>query len=163
MSDLAEKLAALRPNGGWRVVYDAAGGETVQWANPSLAPSAADLRGIDKRKRQAHINARRDAVIAGGVTFNGWRFDTDSTSIANLTAAVAFLQAAPTVGIQTPATVSWRDADNVDRVLTPAQLIGLGAAIFTRVQTAHGIARQLKDRIELAGNEAAINAIDWPP
>lgn len=60
------------------------------------------------------------------------------------------------------AAVSWRDATNVDRDLTPAQLVGLGAAIFTLVQTAHITARQLKDAITAATTEAAINAIDWP-
>lgn len=162
MTTLADKLAALRPNGGWRVVYDAAGGESVQWANPARAPSSAELLAVDTRARQAYVNARRDAAIAGGVTFNGWPFDSDPGSIANLTAAVAFINAAPDYGFTVPETVSWRDANNVDRALTPAQLVGLGAVIFTRVQTAHGIARVLKDAIEAATTEAAISAIDWP-
>lgn len=159
---LAEKLAALRPGGAWRVVYGNDGSESVQWTNPALAPSAAELLSIDKRARQNYINTRRDAAIAGGVTFNGWRFDTDPASVNNLTAAVAFIQAAPGAGLQVPASVSWRDQGNTDRALTPTQLVGLGAAIFTLVQTAHYTARQLKDAIDAAATEAAINAIDWP-
>lgn len=159
---LAEKLATLRPGGSWRVVYGADGAESVQWGIPAQAPSAAELLGVDKRARQAYINARRDAVIAGGVAFNGWTFDTDTVSVNNLTAAVAFIQAAPGADLEVPASVSWRDAGNTDRALTPAQLVGLGAAIFTLVQTAHYTARQLKDAIETATSEAEINAIDWP-
>ena len=159
---LAEKLTILRPGGSWRVVYAPDGSETVQWGNPAQAPSAADLLSVVKRQRQMYINARRDAVIAGGVTFNGWTFDTDPTSVNNLTAAVAFIQAAPGAGLQVPPSVSWRDAGNTDRDLTPAQLVGLGAAIFTLVQTAHITARALKDAIEAANSDAAINAIDWP-
>jgi hypothetical protein len=159
---LAEKLAVLRPGGSWRVVYAADGSESVVWGNPAEAPSAAELLGVVKRRRQTYINERRDKMIAGGVTFNGWTFDTDPTSVNNLTAAVAFIQAAPGAGLQVPAAVSWRDATNVDRNLTPAQLVGLGAAIFTLVQTAHYTARQIKDAIEVATSEAAINAIDWP-
>ena len=163
---LAEKLTILRPGGSWRVVYQADGAESVQWGNPAEAPSAAELLGVVKRARQAYINARRDAAIAGGVTFNGWTFDTDATSVNNLTAAVAFITAVsgPYGGppLQVPPAVSWRDATNTDRALTPAQLVGLGAAIFTLVQTAHLTARALKDAITAANSEAAINAIDWP-
>jgi len=115
-----------------------------------------------KRARQQYINDRRDAYIAAGVEFNGWRFDTDPGSIANLTAAVAFIQAAPSYGFDPPASVSWRDADNVDRALSPALLVGLGAAVFTRVQTAHAIARQLKDAIGAASSAAQITGVDWP-
>lgn len=159
---LAEKLTILRPGGSWRVMYGANGSESVQWGNPAEAPSAAELLGVVKRQRQAYINTRRDAVIAGGVAFSGWTFDTDATSVNNLTAAVAFIQAAPGAGLEVPASVSWRDATNVDRALSPTQLVGLGAAIFMLVQTAHYTARQLKDAIEAATTEAAISAIDWP-
>lgn len=126
------------------------------------SPTTAERLRPIKDARQAYINARRDAVIAGGVSFNGWTFDTDPTSVNNLTAAVAFITAAPGAGFQVPPAVSWRDATNVDRDLTPTQLVGLGAAIFMLVQTAHVTARSLKDAIEAAVSEAAINAIDWP-
>lgn len=159
---LAEKLVRLRPNGGWRVVYGADGSESVQWANPAQAPSATELLSTDKRARQQYINERRDAAIASGVEFNRWRFDTDQQSLINLTAAVTFISAARSAGIDPPEVVSWRDADNFDRDLTPMQLIALGGAMFVAVQTAHFTARALKDAIEAATNEAAINAIDWP-
>ena len=125
-------------------------------------PTTAERLAPLKRDRQNYINDRREVAIASGAQFNGWTFDTDERSVANLTAAVAFIQAAPDYGFPVPPAISWRDATNVDRALSPAQLVGLGAAIFTRVQTAHGIARQLKDAIEAANSEAAINAIDWP-
>ncbi len=125
-------------------------------------PTNAERLSPIKLQRQAYINTRRDATIASGVAYNGWTFDTDPASVNNLTAAVAFIQAAPGAGLQVPAAVSWRDATNVDRNLTPAQLVGLGAAIFTLVQTAHYTARQIKDAIEVATSEAEINAFDWP-
>jgi hypothetical protein len=125
-------------------------------------PTSAELLVPLKRARQNYINDRREIAIASGAEFNGWTFDTDERSVANLTAAVAFIQAAPDYGFPVPPAISWRDATNFDRALTPAQLVGLGAVIFTRVQTAHGIARALKDAIEAATTEAAIRAIDWP-
>lgn len=126
------------------------------------APTNAERLAPLKRARQNYINDCREVAIASGAEFNDWTFDTDERSVANLTAAVAFIQAAPDYGFPVPEAISWRDATNVDRALTPAQLVGLGAVIFTNVQTAHGIARALKDAIEAATTEGAIAAVDWP-
>jgi hypothetical protein len=115
-----------------------------------------------KRARQQYINDRRDAHIAAGVEFNGWRFDTSPQSIANLTAAVTFIQAAPLAALTPPLTIAWRDESNVDRDLTPVMLVQLGSAMFGQVQAAHAIARQLKDGIEAATSAAQIAVVDWP-
>lgn len=146
-----EQVVAFDPTG---MIVDDAGTLRAETADELLAKA--------KRARELHINGRRDEFIAGGAQFMGWTFDTDAQSIANLTAAVTFIQAAPSYGIQTPAAVSWRDADNVDRDLTAPQLVGLGAAVFARVQQAHFTARALKDAVAAATSEAAVAAIDWP-
>jgi len=111
--------------------------------------------------RQNYINGKREQDIASGVDFNGWSFDTDSKSIDNITAAVAFIKSAPDAGLTPPSTISWRDATNVDRDLTVVQLIGLGAAVFQKVQAAHFKARQLKDAIASCATKEEIMAIDW--
>ena len=125
------------------------------------AQTSAERLARAKRERQTYINQRREAEIAGGVDFGPWHFDTDPTSVGNLTSAVAFIQAAPGAGLQVPPSISWRDANNVDRDLTPAQLVQLGGAIFAKVQAAHFKARQIKDRIAAATTLAAIAAEDW--
>jgi len=157
-----DKDATLAPGEAFFTNFDPTGYVLAEGGGSLRQPTMAEgLRPL-KGARQQYINDRRDAYIAAGVEFNGWRFDTDPGSIANLTAAVAFIQAAPSYGFEPPATVSWRDADNVDRALSPALLVGLGAAMFTRVQTAHAIARQLKDAISAATSAAQINGADWP-
>ena len=115
----------------------------------------------EKSARQRYINFKRDSYITSGVTFNGWAFDSDSRSIDNITAAVAFIKSAPDAGLTPPSTISWRDANNVDRDLTVAQLIGLGAVVFQRVQEAHFKARQLKDTIEICTSLEEVAAVDW--
>ena len=112
-------------------------------------------------ERQRHINRARDKYISSGVTFNGWEFDTDTVSINNITSAVAFIKSAPDAGLTPPATISWRDATNVDRDLTVVQLIGLGAVVFQRIQEAHFKARQLKDLIATCTSKEEVMAIDW--
>jgi hypothetical protein len=142
--------------------FDPTGYVLAEGGGSLRLPTAEEALRPLQRARQQAINDRRDAYIAAGVEFNGWRFDTDPQSISNLTAAVAFIQAAPLGNFTPPASVSWRDADNIDRDLTPAMLVGLGSAMFARVQTAHAIARQLKDAIAAATSEAQILGIDWP-
>lgn len=115
----------------------------------------------EKQKRQAYINNKRNAYIASGVNFMGWKFDTNTSSINNITSAVAFIKSAPDAGLTPPSTISWRDANNVDRDLTVAQLIGLGAVVFQRVQEAHFKARQLKDTIEICTSLEEVAAVDW--
>lgn len=152
----------LQPGEAFFTNFDPTGYVLAEGGGSLRPPTAGEALRPLKRARQQYLNERRDTYIAAGVEFNGWRFDTDAQSTQNLTAAVAFIQAAPAYGFQAPATVSWRDADNVDRALSPAQLVGLGAAVFTRVQTAHAIARELKDAVEGATSAAQIAGIDWP-
>jgi len=153
---------ALGPGEAFFTNFDPTGYVLAEGGGSLREPTIEESLRPLKRARQQYINDRRDGHIAGGVEFNGWRFDTDPQSIANLTAAVAFIQAAPSAGFEAPTSVSWRDESNVDRDLTPAMLVGLGAAVFVRVQTAHAIARQLKDAIAAATSAAQIAGIDWP-
>ena len=150
------------PPEGWVLTTDDPTGLIVDAEGNLRAETAAELLAKAKRQRELYINGRRDQFIAGGVDFNGWRFDTTPQSIVNLTAAVAFIQAAPLANLTPPATVSWRDESNVDRDLTPVMLIQLGSAVFGRVQGAHGVARAIKDAIAAAETIEAVEAADWP-
>jgi hypothetical protein len=132
--------------------------EAVIAAHNAAAADLAEARKI----RQAHINRRREEFIANRVTVNGITYDTDDKSVANLSAAILFMFVAQSLGVPTPTTVSWRDANNVDRDLTFADLFALGTAIFTRVRTAHNMAREVKDRIEQLTDPSRIQAEDWP-
>ena len=126
------------------------------------APTNQEALAPQKQARQVYINRRRDMAVAAGVAYGGNRYDTDSQSINNLTAAVAFIEAALRLNMPVPPTVSWRTADNVDVALTPGQLVEFGAVIFTQVQTAHMTARALKDQIEALTTAREIEAVDWP-
>lgn len=152
----------LQPGESFFTNFDPTGYVLAEGGGSLREPTIEESLRPLKRARQQYINDRRDGHIAGGVEFNGWRFDTDPQSISNLTAAVAFIQAAPLGNFTPPESVSWRDADNVDRDLTPAMLVGLGSAMFARVQAAHGLARYLKDAIAAATSAAQIEGIDWP-
>jgi len=150
------------PPEGWVLTPDDPTGLIVDADGNLRAETAAELLAKAKRQRELYINGRRDQFIAGGVTFKGWRFDSDPQSIANLTEAVAFIQAAPSAGEQVPPFISWRDANNVDRNLTPVELVQFGKQIFVLKQTAHFTARAIKDAIAAAETIEAVEAADWP-
>lgn len=110
----------------------------------------------------ARVNAERERRLVQPVSWIGTEWDTDERSRNNLTAALTFLREAGEEGIPVPATVTWRDANNVDRALSKRQLVQLGAAIFTHVQTVYETSWALKSAIKIAPSAAAIDAAaEW--
>ena len=92
---------------------------------PASRAEAAD------KDRRAAINAERQRRIVGGTVINGVRVtgrDEDARNLTNLALAAQMRLAA---GDTTTITI-FRDGDNVDHELTPAQVIALwqGSAAF---------------------------------
>lgn len=85
-------------------------------------------RGL-KRRLEVHANVRREQQLDAGVEFNGYRFDSDERSRSNLTAVLVAVNA----GVPLPKDFTWRDAGNVDRPMTAADLVA-----FAGVMLAHG-------------------------
>ena len=146
------------------VWVDVANGVTpaYTWDGTKAVPPPTQPLADVRAEVAARINSGRREEMRSGVVFEGNRYDTDPTSLANLTAAVTFIKAAPDAGLTPPATVSWRDADNVDHDLTYVQLILLAEAMFVHVQTAHATARALKDSLKGKQTAATIRAVKWP-
>ena len=118
---------------------------------------------VIKARRRSYINNRRDRSLFDNVTYDGDPYDNNTIVRNDITGAVSFLHIAGVISFPSvPATISWRDANNVDHDLTFVELFSLAAVMFSAVQTAHGTARALKDAIEAATTERAVNAIDWP-
>ena len=127
--------------------------------------SPADRLPAIKRRKRRELNESRDAAMLAPVTFSGSPYDVSPDIRNDLTSAVAFLHIAsayPAGSPDVPTTVSWRDADNVDHDLTEAELLGLAAAMFAQVQSAHITARALKDQVNAATSAAQVRNIDWP-
>lgn len=124
-------------------------------------PHPVDWGSIERRRaeRCAEVNARRTRAIAAGVAFEGYVYDSDSTSLANVTAAVAGAAA----GIPIPEGFTWRTADNVNVPMDVEQLVALGAAMLAHGSACYAYSWALKDAINDSDDPLSINLDEgWP-
>lgn len=117
---------------------------------PTLAEKKAALR--------AAINAERDRREQGGFEYNGVKFDSDTTSVIRINAAVNTAVAA--VLEETAFSVDWTAADNTTATLDAQGLLGLSAALAAHSNTQHVRARELKDQLEQAEDETAVAEVE---
>lgn len=126
---------------------------TVTWA--SASDVAAQL--------VATANGMRDTLEQGGFTYNGWRFDSDATSVARITGAALAAQAALSAG--EPFALDWTDADNETRQLDAAGVQAMQQALVLHANSCHEAARAIKADIEagtITTREAVENDSRWP-
>ena len=110
-----------------------------------------------KQIRKDQINAYRDAIVASGVSFMSYKFDSDAESIARLTALVASVNA----GNSLPANFVWRSADNVHVSMNESQIVGLLHTITEKMNSTFNTAWSKKQEIINATSAAAVDAIKW--
>ncbi len=108
-----------------------------------------------ERKRNA-INAERQRLLAGGISYDGNTFDSDDKTIQRITAIFTFALADPQF------TSQFITKDNKTVTLSNADCRGLGQAAAKHEQTAVFTARQLKDQALAAKATEELRAIKWP-
>jgi hypothetical protein len=132
------------------------------------APAPADPR---PALRDA-VMVKRDAVIDGGITFNGTVFQTRATDRENIAGAFSLALATTVAGGGAAGDLRWASADTdfgwiaADNSIVPMDAptvlaFGRAAAAFKQVCTFH--ARNLKDQIDAAANPATVDIeAGWP-
>jgi len=70
-----------------------------------------------------------------GFDYMGHTFQSDATSIQNISGSVTFAMLLLQQGQDMPAGFIWRSKDNVDVPMTAVQLIGLGQTLFSFIST----------------------------
>lgn len=108
------------------------------------------------------INEVRTEKIYGGfVDVYGVRWDSSPVAIANLNAVCTLIG----VGVVTT-DQTWRDANNVDRVKTPAQMIQLAGELAVFGRTCYSVSWFHKENIETLSTIEELLAYDimtgWP-
>jgi len=114
--------------------------------------TAADLAA----KKQAGTQERESKLAALTVSYNGWTFQADPQSRANLTAIITAI----TAGIPVSDPFPWRDEGDVDRLLTHAQLVALGGAMLLATLTIYQKSWALKDALAAVTDPVAFRAVD---
>lgn len=112
--------------------------------------------------KRTEINDMRTAVFAAGFhDGNQVHWSTSPTDIANINAVCTLVAVGAVTDNQT-----WRDADNVDHTMSPAELIGLAAQMAVFGRTCYGVSWYHKANIEAMTTCSAIRAYDitsgWP-
>lgn len=133
----------------------------LEAGNDPDPPIAAAGPTLEERRAVvlARVNSVRDRAIALGVEWAGHRWDSDASSRANLTGAVAAVSA----GVPLPGDFTWRTADNVNVRLGPAPLVELGAAMLAFVNACYARSWALKAEIEAADAPEAVDLeSEWP-
>lgn len=95
--------------------------------------------------RQA-LSVEKARRISAGFEYDGNVYDSDAVAVANITGAVAMVNA----GAELPAGFAWTTADNIDVVMDGAKLIGLGQALNGHIFGIHAASRVAKLAVETA-------------
>lgn len=126
--------------------------------DPMPGPAAPTIEQL-RAERSALVNILRDQKVAGGVTFDGKRFDTDTLSRANLSGAVSSANGPGGV----PPGLVWRSADNEAVPMTPQKLAQLGRAVLDHVNACYTRSWQIKEAIAASSDPESIDiTAGWP-
>ena len=140
--------------------FDAATWETVDDPNNPgdrlkrpLTTTPWVISADDLAAKKALVNSERTKRLdAMTVTNNGWIFQAGPSSRANITGVMAAISA----GLPVADPFIWRDADDVDRLLTHAQLIALAGTMFVEAEIVYTKSWLMKDALT-----AIVSATDF--
>ena len=131
--------------------FDAATFETVDDPNNAgdklkrpLTTTAWVISADDLAAKNNEVNVetgRRLGILT--VVYNGWTFQAGPSSRSNITGVLTAISA----GITVADPFLWRDADDVDRLLTHAQLIALGGTMLAAADALYNKSWEIKDEI----------------
>lgn len=161
-----------------RLQDDGAGPYIAKWNRQEPQPTQAELDAAalpaakaEKRKSVTQERMRRESLgvpytFTDGQGVIQTRDAIDYRNISGHTTGALLLQAQ---GVTEP-VIPFRDAEDVTHMLTPAQMIALGAAVLNHGTALYMRMWQIKDSIDAVapgvGDLAALEAIDitagWP-
>lgn len=168
--DIPIVLDKIRPGAAWRMAdtYDnlAATWEDTEQTLPTweeIEAAWAEIQAgptLDERKNnlRAAINAERDRREQSGFEYQGVKFDSNSTSVIRINAAVNTAVAA--ILSNSEFAVNWTAADNATVPLDAQGLLGLSVALAQHSNIQHVRARALKEQLEQAGTAEKLAEIE---
>lgn len=111
-----------------------------------------------KSDKVDRINALRTSQLKQlTVEYNAFVFDSDPTSISNVTAVVTSFSAGI---LPEQATISWRDANNIDHALGKQDFYSLAGAMLAAVSATYSVSWVKKVEVEaLLTPEEVVNYI----
>lgn len=115
-----------------------------------------------KDQKQNKINAFREQKLNEGLLFRGHVYDSDQRARDNITSMATSIS----VGAPLPENFVWRTADNLNIPMDAYDVIELGMAMVSRINSIYGVSFFHKDTVESLTDEASVDAYDytvgWP-
>lgn len=119
-----------------------------------------------KRRKRRRVDDERERRIALGFTWQSIPIDTRDTRDFDNISGLAQMATLLAQQGETDPVMAFRAADDETYMLTPQQVIDLGAATFAHKSSHYAAAWAIKDLVEAAADHAALEAIDieqgWP-
>ena len=125
---------------------------TKEWEDP---------RTLDELKvfKRAEIKRKRTQAEHSGVLFEGYIFDSDSTSQARISGAVQLAMIAQMTSM--PFYVNWTLSNNSVRLLESKEVVQLGVALGQHVQAQFTKGQALQVQIDAATTKEELDLIKW--
>lgn len=141
-------------------VYEA-DGITIRSMTDQEINASLDFVIEARRQKRETINDFRNQKIYGGFEHNNITWGTSPTDIQNLNAVCTLIA----VGAIT-SDVTWRDANNINHLLTPTDIVTLAATLGTFVGTCYQVSWTHKANIDALTTMNEIITYDfsqgWP-
>lgn len=145
----------------WLVHRKAAATSSTGFENISALVQAQGIVPLSleeqKYAKSSAIDAYRVKVLSAGVVFNGYQFDSDPTSVSNLTAVVSSVSA----GVSLPSGFVWRSSANIDVPMSAADLVGLLGTMIQTANTVYQTSWIKKQAISAAASQVELDAVTW--
>lgn len=154
------------------------GGEPylARWDEATLGPkptdAAIEMAGLAAAQDAAcaRIEAKRQALIAGGITIDwgdGTKSKVQTRSVADMVNLIGVSARGLSLLTQALTTTQvFRDADDKDHTLLPPQAVAMGATVTDTISAIAAAAHAAKDAINVAKDAAGITAAEagvvWP-
>lgn len=100
---------------------------TFSWVDERELPEAKD-------QQWGLVKAARDAVISGGITWDGSVFDSDPIAQGRIAGAATLALMAVVAGQAGAFNKTWKLADNSTRMLSASDMMAVGVALGQMVQ-----------------------------
>jgi hypothetical protein len=118
----------------------------------------SSIDNLKSSKKQEINQAREQARLDEGATYNDDLFDIDEKSQANITAIVSMLLAN---NVPEQFVSIYRSKTNVDHKLNKSQMIELGTTIGAKVSEIYKKSWDLKEQIDKATTKEEVEQITW--
>lgn len=127
-----------------------------KWIKKTEAKKINPLNFI-KEQKKIQIEEWRDVAIASGVNYNGYIFDSDPVSIANLNDTLTVINC----GMELPSLFVWRTKDNLNVPMSEENLKELANTFFIHKNQCYTKSWQLKELVDKCRTTNEINNIKW--